>query len=221
MQEYIKKNWRSIVFVIGIALLIFFNVKQYQHSIEVVAENTKINTMYLESLKREGIYNQEISSYKKEIDEKNQLINLGKLAVDQTEQELQVSQNEAKRLSNIILNRPSKEPIDGVFVKVCDSLAAVTPILSDQVDTLKKQNKDLVHNFEDKSKAQDSIISIKDKIILDKDTTLKNTVKSHDKISKDYLTMEKKLNKTNQAKKTWVKIAIGLGLVIAGGVALK
>lgn len=221
IKKYAAKNWKSIALVIVLACLILFNVKQYQHSIAVVAENTKINTMYLESLKREDIYNQQIANYQKRIDEKNQLINLGKLAVEETEQELQVSQNEAKRLSRIILNRPSKQPIDEVFVKTCDSLATVAPILSDQVDTLKKQNRDLVQNLEDKSQDQDSIISIKDKIITDKQELLNSAIKSYNQSVSEYLTVEKKLNKAKKAKNFWVKATIVVGAALAGTIAIK
>lgn len=214
--DFIKKNWKGLVLILAIALLIFMNVRQYQQAAKIVAENQRINIEYLESLKREKIYNQEITSYKDAIKQKDAEISKGKNNIAKTEADLKISQSEAKRLAGIITKRPSDKPIDTNFVKTCDSLAVITPILSDQVDTLKAQNKQLVGTLETKSKLQDSVISVKDKIILDKGLLLDKTVDSYNKATVQLQKTESKLNTEKKRKSFWKKLAIGLGLGVAG-----
>ena len=220
--EIVKKNWKTIVFILVIGSLIFFNVKQYQQANKIIAENQRVNIEYKESLKREAIYNQQIAQYKSEIAEKDSLINAGKAEIAETKGELQVSQKEVKRLSKKILNGNTSNPDSlKTYVETCDSLATVAPILSDLVDTLQKQNDALIVTMEDKSKLQDSIIAKKDTIISEKDSILKTTLDSYNKATDKIAGFEDKLNKEKKRKTFWKKAAIVLAAVTGGIIATK
>jgi len=219
---FTKKNWKNIAFILLIGLLIFTNVKQYEQASKIVAENQKINVQYQESLKREQIYNQQIASYKDVIKQKDATIKAEKQAIEKTEAKLQNSQDEAKRLAKIILSRPNKQPEDvDKYVENCDSLAAVVPVLSDQVDTLKSQNKSLVKTMEEKSVLQDSIIKNKDAIIFDKNTLLKASIDAGNKATEQLVKTEDKYNKEKKRKSFWKKLAIGLGIAVGGAILAK
>jgi len=220
--EIVKKNWKTIVFILVIGSLILFNVKQYQQASKIIAENQRVNIEYKESLKREAIYNQQIAQYKSEIAEKDSLINAGKAEIAETKGELQVSQKEVKRLSKKILNGNTSNPDSlKTYVETCDSLATVAPILSDLVDTLQKQNDALIVTMEDKSKLQDSIIAKKDTIISEKDSILKTTLDSYNKATDKIAGFEDKLNKEKKRKTFWKKAAIVLAAVTGGIIATK
>lgn len=220
--EIVKKNWKTIAFILVIGSLIFFNVKQYQQANKIIAENQRVNIEYKESLKREAIYNQQIAQYKSEIAEKDSLINAGKAEIAETKGELQVSQKEVKRLSKRILNGNTINPDSlKTYVETCDSLATVAPILSDLVDTLQKQNDALIVTMEDKSKLQDSIIAKKDTIISEKDSILKTTLDSYNKATDKIAGFEDKLNKEKKRKTFWKKAAIVLAAVTGGIIATK
>lgn len=220
--EIVKKNWKTIAFILVIGSLIFFNVKQYQQANKIIAENQRVNIEYKESLKREAIYNQQIAQYKSEIAEKDSLINAGKAEIAETKGELQVSQKEVKRLSKKILNGNTSNPDSlKTYVETCDSLATVAPILSDLVDTLQKQNDALIVTMEDKSKLQDSIIAKKDTIISEKDSILKTTLDSYNKATDKIAGFEDKLNKEKKRKTFWKKAAIVLAAVTGGIIATK
>lgn len=220
--EIVKKNWKTIAFILVIGSLIFFNVKQYQQANKIIAENQRVNIEYKESLKREAIYNQQIAQYKSEIAEKDSLINARKAEIAETKEELQVSQREVKRLSKRILNGNTTNPDSlKAYVETCDSLAVVAPILSDLVDTLQKQNDALIVTIEDKSKLQDSIIAKKDTIISEKDSILKTTLDSYNKATDKIAGFEDKLNKEKKRKTFWKKAAIVLAAVTGGIIATK
>ena len=220
--EIVKKNWKTIAFILVIGSLILFNVKQYQQANKIIAENQRVNIEYKESLKREAIYNQQIAQYKSEIAEKDSLINAGKAEIAETKGELQVSQKEVKRLSKKILNGNTSNPDSlKTYVETCDSLATVAPILSDLVDTLQKQNDALIVTMEDKSKLQDSIIAKKDTIISEKDSILKTTLDSYNKATDKIAGFEDKLNKEKKRKTFWKKAAIVLAAVTGGIIATK
>lgn len=220
--EIVKKNWKTIAFILVIGSLIFFNVKQYQQANKIIAENQRVNIEYKESLKREAIYNQQIAQYKSEIAEKDSLINAGKAEIAETKGELQVSQKEVKRLSKKILNGNTSNPDSlKTYIETCDSLATVAPILSDLVDTLQKQNDALIVTMEDKSKLQDSIIAKKDTIISEKDSILKTTLDSYNKATDKIAGFEDKLNKEKKRKTFWKKAAIVLAAVTGGIIATK
>ena len=214
---YVKTNWKSIVFVIAIAFLLLFNVKQYQASQSILMQNQKINLQYEAMLQREVIYNEQIAGYKLEIFKRDSLILSEKNRVEQTENQLSISQQEARRLSNKIrsLSTGTQEGVQE-YVKTCDSLSIVAPILANQVDTLKKQNKNLVTSLESKSVLQDSIISKKDLVIKENKVTLENTLKSYNEASKKLSTVESRLNKEKKRKSFWRKLSIGLTLGILG-----
>lgn len=220
--EIVKKNWKTIAFILVIGSLIFFNVKQYQQANKIIAENQRVNIEYKESLKREAIYNQQIAQYKSEIAEKDSLINAGKAEIAETKGELQVSQKEVKRLSKKILNGNTSNPDSlKTYVETCDSLATVAPILSDLVDTLQKQNDALIVTMEDKSKLQDSIIAKKDTIISEKDVMLKTTLDSYNKATDKIAGFEDKLNKEKRRKSFWKKATIVLVAIVTGVIATK
>ena len=220
--EIVKKNWKTIAFILVIGSLILLNVKQYQQASKIIAENQRVNIEYKESLKREAIYNQQIAQYKSEIAEKDSLINAGKAEIAETKGELQVSQKEVKRLSKKILNGNTSNPDSlKTYVETCDSLATVAPILSDLVDTLQKQNDALIVTMEDKSKLQDSIIAKKDTIISEKDSILKTTLDSYNKATDKIAGFEDKLNKEKKRKTFWKKAAIVLAAVTGGIIATK
>lgn len=222
IKEIAKKNWKIIVFILVIASLILFNVKQYQQASKIIAENQRVNIEYKESLKREAIYNQQIAQYKSEIAEKDSLIKVGKAEIAETKEDLQVSQKEVKRLSKKILNGNTTN-LDSLksYVETCDSLAVVAPILSDLVDTLQKQNDALIVTMEDKSKLQDSIIAKKDTIINEKDSILKTTLDSYNKATDKIATFEDKLNKEKRRKSFWKKATIVLAAIVTGVIATK
>lgn len=222
IKQFAIKNWKNITFILLIGLLIFTNVKQYQQSAKIVAENQKINTQYLESLKREELQNQQIASYKDVIKQKDAEIKAEKVNIEKTEAQLKSTQDEAKRLAKIITNRGDKVPIDiAKYTETCDSLAAVVPVLSDQVDTLKTQNKSLVKNMEEKSALQDSIIKKKDDIIFDKNTLLKAAVDANNKATEALVKAEDKVNQEKKRKSFWKKLAIGLGIAVGGAILAK
>lgn len=220
--EIVKKNWKTIAFILVIGSLILFNVKQYQQANKIIAENQRVNIEYKESLKREAIYNQQIAQYKSEIAQKDSAINATKAEIAETKGELQVSQKEVKRLSKRILNGNTTNPDSlKTYVETCDSLATVAPILSDLVDTLQKQNDALIVTMEDKSKLQDSIIAKKDTIISEKDSILKTTLDSYNKATDKIAGFEDKLNKEKKRKTFWKKAAIVLAAVTGGIIATK
>jgi hypothetical protein len=220
--QFGKKNWKTLVFILLLGGLVLFNVKQYQQASKIIAENQRVNIEYKESLKREAIYNQQIAQYKSEIDKKDSIINAGKQEIAQTEAELQVSQKEVKRLSKKILNGNTTNPDSlKAYVNTCDSLATIAPILSNQVDTLKAQNKVLVTTMEDKSKLQDSIIAKKDIIIGEKDTLLKTALDSYNKATDKIATFESKLNKEKKRKSFWKKTSLVLTAIVVGVFATK
>lgn len=222
VTEIAKKNWKTIVFILVIASLILFNVKQYQQASKIIAENQRVNIDYKESLKREAIYNQQIAQYKSEIAEKDSLIKVGKAEIAETKGELQVSQKEVRRLSKRILNGNTTNPDSlKAYVETCDSLAVVAPILSDLVDTLQKQNDALIVTMEDKSKLQDSIIAKKDTIISEKDVMLKTTLDSYNKATDKIAGFEDKLNKEKRRKSFWKKATIVLAAIVTGVIATK
>ena len=207
--EIVKKNWKTIAFILVIGSLILFNVKQYQQASKIIAENQRVNIEYKESLKREAIYNQQIAQYKSEIAQKDSAIKAGKAEIAETKGELQVSQKEVKRLSKKILNGNTSNPDSlKTYIETCDSLATVAPILSDLVDTLQKQNDALIVTMEDKSKLQDSIIAKKDTIISEKDSILKTTLDSYNKATDKIAGFEDELNKEKKRKTFWKKAAI-------------
>lgn len=220
--EIAKKNWKTTVFILVIGSLILFNVKQYQQASKIIAENQRVNIEYKESLKREAIYNQQIAQYKSEIAEKDSLISVSKNEIAETKGELQVSQKEVKRLSKRVLNGNTTNPDSlKTYVETCDSLATVTPILSDLVDTLQKQNDALIVTMEDKSKLQDSIIAKKDTIISEKDVMLKTTLDSYNKATDKIAGFEDKLNKEKRRKSFWKKATIVLAAIVTGVIATK
>ncbi len=220
--EIVKKNWKTIAFILVIGSLILFNVKQYQQASKIIAENQRVNIEYKESLKREAIYNQQIAQYKSEIAQKDSAIKAGKAEIAETKGELQVSQKEVKRLSKKILNGNTSNPDSlKTYIETCDSLATVAPILSDLVDTLQKQNDALIVTMEDKSKLQDSIIAKKDTIISEKDSILKTTLDSYNKATDKIAGFEDKLNKEKKRKTFWKKAAIVLAAVTGGIIATK
>lgn len=220
--EIVKKNWKTIAFILVIGSLILFNVKQYQQANKIIAENQRVNIEYKESLKREAIYNQQIAQYKSEIAQKDSAIKAGKAEIAETKGELQVSQKEVKRLSKKILNGNTSNPDSlKTYIETCDSLATVAPILSDLVDTLQKQNDALIVTMEDKSKLQDSIIAKKDTIISEKDSILKTTLDSYNKATDKIAGFEDKLNKEKKRKTFWKKAAIVLAAVTGGIIATK
>lgn len=220
--EIAKKNWKTTVFILVIGSLILFNVKQYQQASKIIAENQRVNIEYKESLKREAIYNQQIAQYKSEIAEKDSLISVSKNEIAETKGELQVSQKEVKRLSKRVLNGNTTNPDSlKTYVETCDSLATVTPILSDLVDTLQKQNDALIVTMEDKSKLQDSIIAKKDTIISEKDVMLKTTLDSYNKATDKIAGFEDKLNKEKRRKSFWKKVTIVLAAIVTGVIATK
>ena len=222
VADFLKKNWKSVVFILVLGGLILFNVKQYQRSEAIVRENQRINIEYQESLKRERIYNEQIAQYKSEIAKKDSAIAKDKNKIKQTQSELLVSQKEVKRLSKKILNGNTDDSDSlKVYIETCDSLAVIAPILSDQVDTLKAQNKVLVNNLEKKSVIQDSIIAKKDTIIKEKDTILKSSIDAYNKSVYHLQKTEDKLNKEKRRKNFWKKVAIGLGLIVGGVIASK
>lgn len=222
IKEYAKKNWKSIVFVLVIAGLLLFNVKQYQASQAIVRENQEINLKYQALLEREVIYNQQIAEYRTQIDKKDSAIAVEKTNVQKTEAQLQVFQGETRRLSAKVksLSTSNQEELQA-YVETCDSLAVVAPILADQVDTLKSQNKALVITMEEKSVLQDSIIKKKDVIINENKTLLANTVDSYNKATDKLVLVENKFNKEKRKKQFWQKTAIVLGLVVSGIFATK
>ncbi len=220
--EIVKKNWKTIAFILVIGSLILFNVKQYQQASKIIAEKQRVNIEYKESLKREAIYNQQIAQYKSEIAQKDSAIKAGKAEIAETKGELQVSQKEVKRLSKKILNGNTSNPDSlKTYIETCDSLATVAPILSDLVDTLQKQNDALIVTMEDKSKLQDSIIAKKDTIISEKDSILKTTLDSYNKATDKIAGFEDKLNKEKKRKTFWKKAAIVLAAVTGGIIATK
>lgn len=222
IKEYAKKNWKNIVFVLVIAGLLLFNVKQYQASQAIVRENQEINLKYQALLEREVIYNQQIAEYRTQIDKKDSAIAVEKTNVQKTEAQLQVFQGETRRLSAKVksLSTSNQEELQA-YVETCDSLAVVAPILADQVDTLKSQNKALVTTMEEKSVLQDSIIKKKDVIINENKTLLANTVDSYNKATDKLVLVENKFNKEKRKKQFWQKTAIVLGLVVGGIFATK
>jgi len=223
LKSFAIKNWKNIAFILLIGLLIFTNERQYQQSAKIVAENQKINIQYLESLKREELKNQQIASYKDEIKQKDAVIKSEKANIEKTEAQLKNTQDEAKRLAKIIINRGDKNaPIDVTkYTETCDSLAYIVPVLSDQVDTLKSQNKNLVTTMEQKSALQDSIIQKKDDIIFDKNALLKAAVDANNKATEALVKTENKYNKEKKRKSFWKKLAIGLGVGVAGVILAK
>lgn len=220
--EIVKKNWKTIAFVLIISSLILFNVKQYQQANKIIAENQRVNIEYKESLKKEAIYNQQIAQYKFEIAQKDSLINVGKAEIAETKIELQGSQKEVKKLSKRVLNGNTTN-LDSlkVYVETCDSLATIAPILSDLVDTLQKQNDALIVTMEDKSQLQDFIIAKKDIIISEKDSILKTTLDSYNKATDKIAGFEDKLNKEKKRKSFWKKATIILAAITGGIIATK
>jgi hypothetical protein len=222
ITTYLKKNWKSVAFILVIAGLLLFNVKQYQASQAIVRENQKINLQYQAMLEREIIYNQQIAEYRTQISKKDSAIAVEKNKISQTEAQLQVSQGEARRLSARIktLSTNNQEELQA-YVQTCDSLSVVAPVLADQVDSLKKDNKALVTTMEEKSVLQDSIIKKKDVIISENKTLLANTVESYNKATDKLVLVENKYNKEKARKSFWKKTTIVLGLVIGGIFATK
>lgn len=222
VKEYIKKNWKSITFVLAIAFLILLNVRTYRQSASIYKENQKINIEYAELLKREDLHNQQIGKYKSEIDKKNAEIVTSKEKITETESLLDISQSETKRLSKIILGKKVIAPEDfKEYTEVCDSLAVIAPLLSDQVDTLKNQNKKLINTLEQKSIIQDSIIKEKNQIIFSKGDFLVKTVDSYNKSVEKLQVVENKLDKEKKRKGFWKKVAIGLAVGVTGIIAIK
>ena len=222
VPEYIKKNWKSIAFILVIASLVLFNVKQYQSSLAIQRENVKINTQYQESLKREAIYNSQIADYKSQISKKDAEIKESESKISETEAQLQVSQTQVKKLSKRVLNSNTGNPDSLLaYIKDCDSLATIAPVLSDQVDTLKAQNKALVSTMESKSALQDSIIKNKDIIISDKNAVLAESINAYNKSVDKLVNVEKKLNKEKKRKNFWMKATIVLAAVTGGILATK
>lgn len=222
MKEYLKKNWKSITLVIAIALLILVNVRQYRTSLSIQRENEKINIEYAALKQRDSIYNQQIAQYKSDIEKKDSQISTSKQKITKTDSLLAISQGDVKRLSKKILNQNTSDPDDlKAYVATCDSLATVAPILSDQVDTLKSQNQQLVTTMEEKSAIQDSIITKKDAIISEKDVFLDKTMDSYNKSVAKLTLTEDKLAKEKKRKGFWKKVALGLGLGIIGVIATK
>jgi len=222
ITTYLKNNWKSIAFILVIAGLLLFNVKQYQASQAIVKENQKINLQYQAMLEKEIIYNQQIAEYKTQISKKDSAIAIEKSRISQTEAQLQISQTEARRLSAKIktLSTGNQEELQA-YVQTCDSLSVVAPVLADQVDSLKKDNKALVITMEEKSVLQDSIIKKKDVIINENKTLLANTVESYNKATDKLVLIENKYNKEKAKKSFWKKAAIVLGLAIGGIFATK
>lgn len=215
VQIYLKKNWKTVVLILIILGLLLFNVKQYQGSQNIVKENQKINAQYQALLEKEKIYNQEIFNYKEQISKKDSAIAFEKDKISKTETKLQVSQIEARRLSNKLKNLSSDETKEDFkdYIESCDSLSLVAPILADQVDSLKKDNKDLITSMEQKSAFQDSIIAIKDTIIKDTKVLLASSVESNNFITEKFKKVEIKYNKEKQRKTFWKKASIVLATV--------
>lgn len=192
------------------------NVKQYKKSESVYQENTKINTEYAALKEKTDIYQKQIYAYENAIKSKNIEIDSSKRVIDKTESELQISQTNVKKLSKKISgqNKPTENLKD--YIDDCDSLALIAPVLSDQVDSLKSQNRVLVSTITQKSQLQDSIIKIKDTQITERDVLLDKTVKSYNTSVAKLTTVEDKLSKEKKGKGTWKKIAIGLSTVLGG-----
>ena len=222
IKEYAKKNWRSIALITVIALLVLFNVKQYQGSQAIVRENQEINAKYQALQQREDIYNQQIAEYKSQVQKKDSAITSEKSKVQKTEAQLEITQSDVRKLSKRILNQNTDNQVDlQDYVKNCDSLATVAPVLADQVDTLKSQNKALVTTMEEKSVLQDSIIKKKDVIITENKSLLATTVDSYNKATDKLVFTENKLNKEKKRKSFWKKTAIILAAGVTGILTLK
>lgn len=215
-----KKNWKSITIFVLIAVLILVNVKQYQSSQKIIADNQRINEQYQNMLLKEITYNQQIASYQAQIAQKDSSIKASKQEIAKTEIKLSISQGQVRDLSRRIL-KGNKVDQDSLlaYIETCDSLATVAPVLADQVDTLKVQNQELVTTMEQKSALQDSIITKKDTIITEKQLVLDKTLKSYNNTVSEYVTLEKRFNKEKKKKSFWIKASIILagaaGAVIA------
>lgn len=224
IKDYIIKNWKSLAFIITIALLILLNVRQYRESLTIYQENTKINSEYAALKDKVVIYEKQIYVYQNAIQRKNSEIDSSKKAISKTDSILQISQINVRKLSKKItdLSNNTIRPKDiQDYTDECDSLALIAPILADQVDTLKNQNTYLLNTMSEKSQLQDSIIKTKDIIISEDSTMLDKTVKSYNTSIDKLQKVESKLVKEQERKGTWKKIAIGLGVVIGGIFALK
>ncbi len=215
VKEFFKKNWQAIVFILIIAGLLLFNVKQYKKSAAIVRQNIEVNAKYKALLEREVTYNKEIANYKTQVEQKTAIIALEKAKIGVTESKLQISQDEAKRLSAKIKSLSTSPEGLQEYVEVCDSLATIAPILANQVDTLKQQNKDLVKTFEEISILKDSIISKKDVIIIESKQVLKSTVEGYNKSTDQLVTTENKLNKEKSRKTFWKKATVVLALAVS------
>lgn len=223
IKNYILKNLKSLIFVIIIVLLMLLNIKQYKKSVDVYQENTKINSEYAALKEKTSIYEKQIYVYENTIKSKNIEIDSSKRVISKTESELQVSQTSVKKLSKRISSQNKVVDSGNIkdYVNDCDSLAIVAPILSDQVDSLKSQNKVLVNTVIEKSELQDSIIKVKNIQIGERNILLDKTVKSYNTTVAKLSKTEDKLSKETKRKGTWKKIAIGLGTVIGGIFILK
>jgi len=220
--KYLKTNWKSILLLLIIAGVILFNVKSYQRSQVIVRENQKINLQYEALAERETIYNQQISEYKSQISKKEFDIILEKNRLEKTEAQLQMSQDETRNISRRILSKSTDNPENlKQYVKACDSLATVAPLLADKVDTLKKQNKYLVKTMDEKSVLQDSIISKKDIIIVENKFLLSNTIKDYNKATVQLVLTEEKYNREKRRRGFWQKTAVTLALGLVGVLSVK
>lgn len=220
--EYLKKNWRTIILILAIGLLVFFNVDTYKQSLAIYRENQRMNIEYSLLQKEDSIKNQQIINYKSSIAKKDSEITKSKQKINKTDSLLKISQNTVKTLSKRVLEAETSNPEElENYVLTCDSLAVVAPILSDQVDSLKKENLTLVSTLEEKSILQDSIINKKDELIFSKNEFINKILPEYNKATEKLQVAENKLSKEKKKRNIWTKIAIGLGVGLIGVSAIK
>jgi uncharacterized protein YdcH (DUF465 family) len=207
---------RVVMTVLVIACLILGLLlgDTYRKSRSIYRKNDEINAQYQAILKSDSSINDRIKQLEGEVSIKDKKVDSLKIINNQSNENLSKSKATANRLAILVRNAKLVNDIPA-FETNCDSLAAIVPILSDQIDSAKVITASLISTFEQKTALKDSIIKAKDTIIFTKAQFLDKTILSYNESVGKLSDAENKLKKEKHAKKALIIAVSALtGLLI-------